>query len=114
MNKATNKPKKPRNRVGCREPVRAWDRTLWAVAFKSPGTNQPFLVGESWHAVRPAAYVDEPTRALLFRTRRTAREWAKAKTLDSKRHSVGWKLWAVRVRETLCPNDKDQQRPSNG
>jgi len=108
MKNATTKPKRTRNRLGSRELVRAWDRLLWAVAFKSPGTNQPFLVGESWHAVRLAAYVDEPTRALLFRTRRTAREWAKAKTLDSKRHSTGWKLWAVRVRETLFPNPKDQ------
>jgi hypothetical protein len=85
---------------------------LWAVAFRSKSneTNQPFLVGESWHAVRSAAYADEPMRALLFRTRRAAREWAKEKTLDSKRHSVGWKLWPVRVRETLCPNVSDQPR----
>jgi hypothetical protein len=103
MKKATTKPKRARNGVGSGEFVRAWDRTLWAVAFWS-GDREAFLCGEAWHVLRPPAYEDEPCRSLIFKTRRAARAWAKQKTIECKRHSDDWHFRAVRVRETLCPN----------
>ena len=109
MNTET-KPKRARNGVGSGEFVRAWDRTLWGVAFWS-GNRDAFLCGEWWHAVRPMAYEDEPCRALVFKTRRAARAWAKTKAIECKRHSDDWHFRAVRVRETVCPNDKDEARP---
>lgn len=80
--------------------VRGWDRLLWAVSFWT-GRREAFLCGESWHAVRPAACEDEPTRVLLFKTRRAARAWAKMKFRECKRHSDEWHFRAVRVREAV-------------
>lgn len=83
-----------------------WDKLLWGIEFKGamPG-DTPILIGTAW--VRPpmnGRYSGEPTRAMLFNTRREAREWCSAKMAEYAGRSDCCKKWRfrpVRVRETV-------------
>ncbi|OGP46224.1 MAG: hypothetical protein A3K30_03900 [Deltaproteobacteria bacterium RBG_13_51_10] len=82
--------------------VTLWDRLLWGVEFSQPD-ERPFLVGEGW-ATYPAQplYAGQPTRALLFDTRKQAREWCRKKEAGYAGHQNGcakWRFRPVRVRE---------------
>jgi hypothetical protein len=80
----------------------AWNRALWAVEMRSKLSRpEGMLIGDTWHSVTPRKYEGEPSRSLLFQTRKQAREWCAAKTIECKRHSSDWKFKPVRVRETL-------------
>lgn len=59
----------------------SWNRKLWGVEFcGSFRQDPPSLLGRSWHDDSvPRQYPGEPTRALLFRTRREARAWCRHK-----------------------------------
>jgi hypothetical protein len=87
--------------------VRHWDRLLWAVEMRSASCRpEGMLIGDAWHAIAPPAYEGEPTRCLLFRTRRLARAWCIEATVKHANHSTDWRFRPVRVRETVMPNDK--------
>jgi hypothetical protein len=102
MKNATTKPKRTQL---------AWDRSLWAVEMRSKSCRpEGMFITDSWHAVTPKKYLGEPTRPLLFWTRRQARAWCAAKTIDYKRHSPDWKFKPVRVREILQPKSSDHPR----
>jgi hypothetical protein len=85
-------------------PFRNWDRKLWAVEMRSASCRpDPIIIGTSWHSVQPVQYPGQPTCPLLFVTRRRAREWCAAKTVECARHSSDWRFRPVRVREVLVP-----------
>ena len=78
-----------------------WDRLLWGVLLHSQA--EPLLLGAVWHEAEFGGYAGEPSRALLFCTRRQAREWCatwNAKETASGT-SVRWRVSPVRVRETV-------------
>jgi hypothetical protein len=62
---------------------------------------QGILLGTAWHKLELDRYPGEPTRALLFTTRKAASEWARQARLKHAKHSPDWKFKPVRVRETL-------------
>lgn len=89
----------------------AWDRTLWAVEMRS-ASGRPMLIGDSWHALTGDAwhaltapkYPGQPSRCLLFTTRKLARAWCAEATDKHAEHSKDWCFRTVRVRETVKPN----------
>lgn len=65
---------------------------------------QSILLGDAWHSVRPMHYLGEPTRALIFWSRRQARVWCAAahkRYSDRPDDCRRWKFRPVKVRETL-------------
>jgi len=83
----------------------AWRRNLWGVEFTSGRrADTPMLIGTAWSTARPGDYVGEPTRPLLFVSRRTARAWCQAKCAqyaDRTDTCAMWRFRAVPVRETI-------------
>lgn len=79
----------------------SWNRKLWGVEFFSEGT-KPHLIGTLW-ASRIGNYPEEPTRALLFNTRKQAREWCKKNAWFGGRKDFcsKWHFRPVRVVETV-------------
>ena len=74
---------------------------------KGGADKKPMLIGSGWHEhVRTESkpYPGEPTRALLFHTRKDARDWCRARNEEYKamadfvRH---WRMRVVRVRERV-------------
>lgn len=85
-----------------------WRKALWGVEFKgSIKDDKPMLLGDQWHeTVRRGRefYDEEPTRALLFRTRRAARAWCKGemeKYAGRDDCCAAWRYRPVRVIETV-------------
>lgn len=89
--------------------ARRWHRLLWGVQFtRSRDDDAPMLIGGLWHDEARkfnGFYEGEPTRALLFCTRREARHWC----TDTNRKwqatkdpiQQRWRVRPVRVRETV-------------
>lgn len=65
---------------------------------------ESMILGTQWHKLEPRRYDGEPTRALLFTTRKAARDWSRQATLKHAKHSPDWKFKPVRVSETLTPH----------
>ena len=90
------------------ESVRAWKYFRWGILFRGsvPG-ERPHLLGAGWeyeNLIRDPFYPGEPGRALLFTTRRHAREWcAKQHAKYAGRDDVcaKWRFTPVRVIETV-------------
>ncbi len=81
--------------------AKAWNRELWGIEFKSKET-PPMLIGGGWHEamIRPR-YPGEPSRAVLFTSRRLAREWCEAKQKTYNVNLPDWKLRVVKVLEVV-------------
>ena len=83
----------------------AWNRILWGVEFVYSRSGARFLCGTAWMKPPPqSAYDGEPTRALLFVTRKQAREWCKNKQAGYANRSdslAKWRFRPVRVREKV-------------
>lgn len=86
-----------------------WDRELWGVELTSRRST-PILIGETWHvdSLAPSTkrHDGEPTRALLFTTRKSAREWCATENAACRSHPRGdfvraWRFRPVRVRERV-------------
>ncbi len=87
-----------------------WHKRLWGVLFYgAQKDDEPMLLGATWHdeaRLFEKSYPGEPTRALLFHTRRDARDWC-AEThrkwrADGRDDCVArWRVVPVRVRETV-------------
>ena len=83
-----------------------WDNRLWGILFSSKLTRESYLIGCAWTG-KKSSYVGEPARALVFITRKAAREWCaeKMKKWHSGRKGfdivLGWRVRPVRVRETV-------------
>jgi hypothetical protein len=73
----------------------SWNRKLWGVELiteKEPG----LLLGTAWNShTRTPDYNGEPTRCLLFLTRKQAKEWCK------KKNGKTWQFSPVRVIENI-------------
>ena len=72
-----------------------WDSMLWGVTFSSQKTS-PILIGRTWGGHFGEHYAGEPTRPLLFNTRREAQAWCKEKNGNGC-----IRFRAVRVREVV-------------
>jgi len=87
-----------------------WNRLLWGVEFTDSVSGEaPMLIGALWaNSGQRECYAGEPTRALLFCTRREARTWCQQRMQRWRETSVpgdvvkAWKVRAVRVRETVA------------
>jgi hypothetical protein len=82
-----------------------WKKQLWGVEFKgSINDDDPMLLGRLWHEYASPGFRDEPTRALLFKTREAAREWCR-RQLDKNKDRTDccalWRFRPVRVIETV-------------
>ena len=83
--------------------VRPWRKLLWAVETYSP-LSRPHLIGRLWHDSTPKPYDGEPTRALLFCTRKDARAYCRAehdKYRGRQDCCADWRFRPVRVLETV-------------
>lgn len=84
------------------KPLASWDHMFWGAEMRYDSDRKEWmLLGVAWHSLVLPTYEGQPPRALLFTTRRLAREWCAAKTIACKRHSDDWQFRAVRVRETI-------------
>ena len=86
-----------------------WDRMLWGIEFSgSAHDEEPMLIGTLWASdIDRNPYPGEPTRALLFCSRKEARAWC-AKEMAEWREGrrpddivMRWRVRPVRVRETV-------------
>ena len=78
-----------------------WDRRLWGVVLNGTGP-----LGVGWHHHRVDPYESEPSRALLFTTRRAARVFCQQKHAQYAAYPDGdpcraWRFRPVRVRERI-------------
>ncbi len=86
------------------KPPKPWSRLLWGVELSST-PDRTMLIGAGWHLpLNTKHYYDEPTRALLFNTRKSAREYCKAQH-DKYRGRIDcckkWRFNPVRVIEIV-------------
>ena len=86
-----------------------WDRLLWGIEFIDEH-KEPMLIGGAWHKeMIKDRYDGEPSRPILFTTRRMARKWCNE---ENEHHKSGpwpcncWKVRPVRVREIVKPKGK--------
>jgi hypothetical protein len=80
-----------------------WNRKMWGVTMKSP-LSPLSLLGRAWIRGEKPNYEGEPSRTLVFQTRRQAREYCRAENTWCKARTDcchEWKFRAVRVRETV-------------
>ena len=78
---------------------------MWGVLFTG-GDAKPLLLGSLWNEVcrKGPIYDGEPTRALVFQTRESARNWCHEqmdKYKDRNDLLAQWKFRPVRVIETV-------------
>ena len=79
--------------------MKGWNRLLWGVVTDE----KSYLLGSAWHQVEKAGHPGEPTRALLFVTRRAAREWCRQQMEKTQANpaTAHWRFVPVRVRERV-------------
>jgi len=83
-----------------------WNRRFWGVEFKgSMKDNKPSLLGSSWRDFgKVVPHTDEPTRVMLFTTRRAARQWCREKHqryADRQDCCADWRFRPIRVQEIV-------------
>jgi hypothetical protein len=92
----------------------SWNRELWGILHGSHDRPKetPILLGQAWHKLAPGIHPNEPSRALLFNTRESAREWCREKYRKYAGRNDCIKEWwfrPVRVREIVRQCHGDQQ-----
>lgn len=89
--------------------MKPWDRLQWGIVLAgSRKDDPPTLVGRTWaRDLGGEPHKGEPTRALLFCTRRQAREWCDTTNAGwrSKPDLIvsRWRVRPIRVRELVAP-----------
>lgn len=86
-----------------------WDRMLWGIEFSvSAHDEEPMLIGTLWASdIDRNPYPGEPTRAMLFCTRKEARAWCARRMAEWREDRPScdivrrWRMRVVRVRETV-------------
>ena len=87
-----------------------WDRVLWGVEFRSRDKDEPtILVGALWASAVRLGHYGEPTRTLLFCTRKQARDWCRES--NERDGHLGWKYTPIKVRERV---EKITEESRNG
>ena len=88
----------------------AWDRILWGVEFRGRNKEEPpIILGTLWDDQPRCFHEGEPTRALLFCTRKQARDWCRRSNERDER--LDWKFIPIKVRERV---EKITEESSNG
>ena len=84
-----------------------WDRLLWGIQFSSNRDgfgDPPMLIGGNWHPANKPRFPGEPSRPILFTSRKLARAWCREEREKYKDRNDTCKHWIfqpVRVRETV-------------
>jgi len=83
-----------------------WHEKLWGIEFRSSPDGEKMLLGRIWHSTKIISYDGEPTRALVFCTRKAARAWCRNK-MNAYKGQEGvcrkWRFRPIRVIETVTP-----------
>ena len=88
----------------------AWDRILWGVEFRCRDKDDPpIILGTLWDPVDRSGHDGEPSRALLFCTRKQARDWCRGR--NERDAYLNWKFTPIKVRERV---EKVTEDSSNG
>mgnify|MGYP001618310194 FL=1 len=84
-------------------PRRSFSRLSWGVLWDTAGRDAigPIFRGHHDFETPAQPYDGEPTRPLLFRSRRHAREWCAKTHRQYASPCPAWRWRPVRVRETL-------------
>lgn len=93
--------------------LNAWSRKFWGVCFTDRDGRQ-HLIGEGWAAHRLTRATDAPGRALLFMSRREARNWCRERLRQwssGDAITAQWRVSPVRVVESVTPTTRG---PDNG
>lgn len=87
-----------------------WDKVLWGVELSHCASNErTLMLGSARHRPYRRGHEDEPTRVLLFCTRKQARDWCKSS--NELAGHLGWKYTPIKVRERV---EKITEESSNG
>ena len=87
-----------------------WDRVLWGIELKSTITTEPpMMLGARRDTTDRCGHDGEPTRTLLFCTRKQARDWRREN--NERDGHLGWKYTPIKVRERV---EKITEDSSNG
>ena len=87
-----------------------WNRVLWGVELKSTIKNEPpTILGSRWHFADRRGHDGEPSRVLLFCTRKQARDWCRGR--NERDEHLGWKYTPIKVSERV---EKITEEQSNG
>lgn len=81
----------------------SWDRRLWGVELRSPGS-PTMLIGTAWDRSERVTPFSEPSRALLFKNRFLARRWCRGEHAFYEGRTdvcATWRFVPVPVRETV-------------
>lgn len=79
-----------------RSNAKSWSHQYWGVLLLSDG-KEPILISGSWHPKIKYTYEGEPSRPVLFTTRKLARIWCKELNEMCKHVSI-WKFKVVKVK----------------
>lgn len=82
-----------------------WNRLLWGVELIDEH-KETMIIGGGWHENMIARYEGEPSRPILFLTRKLSREWCKGrnKQYESWEWPCNkWRFRPIRVREIVKP-----------
>ena len=76
-----------------------WNKKLWGIEYTTE-LGEKIIISNLWHSYKTDRkyYHSEPIRAMLFCTRKAAREWIKS---DFHSPAARGELRVVRVRETV-------------
>lgn len=80
-----------------------WSCIHWGILFVPNFRDEPpTLIGRAWLSpTMPKPYPEEPSRALLFKTRTQARAYCRRQHEKYKDSCPHWKFKPVKVRETV-------------
>ena len=87
--------------------AKPWDRRMWGVVHYHVGLRRhepPMLLGAGWDKGRTRYHQGEPSRTLVFTSRKLAREWcAKESEWCGARTDCcrDWRFVPVKVRELV-------------
>lgn len=87
-----------------------WTLELWGIMFRGKDGRET-LIGRMWHDLTPVPYDGEPMRALLFTTRKAARDWCRDKHTELTGRTdccSEWRFRPERVLETVSRTKEKQ------
>lgn len=92
--------------------IRSWNRLLWGIEHysrpnpRSDLDGEPRLIGGTWHRLNVQQFLCQPSRPILFTTKKLAQAWCKEQHEFYKKYKGDgicefWRFRPVRVRETV-------------
>lgn len=95
----------------------SWIRELWGVTFRSRD-NKPTLIGGLWEPKMFPRYENEPSRTLLFCTRRFAKKWCLEENAQYRKRGGDSKYWhfspvkVIEIVEVLTQMEREKKKRS--